>query len=182
MRVRGSDPQNSDSGGRETCQLYGFLLFCCRNWTNNTKINRKKGGVEAPPRPSSISAHGPDGVLQSCHPDGYSTASSISCMYTFNPEPRLNFFPFPAPQYSSFKYLSLWLLNPQSLPSDEASSGSQKTYWRPSSIKVVTLTSSSFNSKLYSIIKRKKWNFRPPSERYELANTRPLWNKLAAFP
>ena len=79
MRVRGSDPQNSDSGGRETCQLYGFLLFCCRNWKNNTKINRKKGGVEAPPRPSSISAHGPDGVLQSCHPDGYSTASSISC-------------------------------------------------------------------------------------------------------
>ena len=79
MRVRGSDPENSDSGGRVTCQLYGFLLFCCRNWNNNTKINRKKGGVEASPRPSSISAHGPDGVLQSCHPDGYSTASSISC-------------------------------------------------------------------------------------------------------
>ena len=38
------------------------------------------------------------------------------------------FFPFPAPQCSSFKYLSLWLLNPQSLPSNEASLGSQKTY------------------------------------------------------
>ena len=133
MRVRGSDPENSDSGGRVTCQLYGFLLFCCRNWNNNTKIIRKKGGVEASPRPSSISAHGPDGVLQSCHPDGFSTASSISCIYTFNPEPRLNFFPFPAPQCSPFKYLSLWLLNPQSLPSDEASPGYQKTYWRPSS-------------------------------------------------
>ena len=139
-------------------------------------------GVEAPPRPSSKSAHGPDGVLESCHPDGYSTASSISCIYTFNPESRLHFFPFPAPQCSPFKYLSLWLLNPQSLPSNEASPGSQKTYWRPSSIKVVTLSSSSLNSKLHSIIKRKKWNFRALSERYELANTRLLWNKLAVFP
>ena len=43
------------------------------------------------------------------------------------------FFPFPAPQCSPFKYLSLWLLNPQSLPSDEASPGYQKTYWIPSS-------------------------------------------------
>ena len=78
----GSNPENSDSGGRETCQLYndGFLLFCCRNCKNYTKINGKKVGVEAPPRPSSKSAHGPDGVLQSCHPDDYSTASSISCI------------------------------------------------------------------------------------------------------
>ena len=88
----GSDPENSDSGGRETCQLYGFLLFCYRNWTNNTKINRKKGGVEAPPRPSSKSARGTDGALQSCHLGGYSTASTISCMYTLNLESRLNFF------------------------------------------------------------------------------------------
>ena len=29
------------------------------------------------------------------------------------------FFPFPAPQCSPFKYLSLWLLHPQSLPSNE---------------------------------------------------------------
>ena len=153
----GSDPENSDSGGRETCQLYGFLLFCCRNWTNNTKINRKKGGVEAPPRPSSKSALGPYGVLQSWHPDGYSTASSISRILSI---PNLDsIFPFPAPQYSPFKYLSLWLLNPQSLPSNEVSPGYQKTYWRLSSIKVVTLSSSSLNSKLHSIIKRKKWNF-----------------------
>ena len=59
------------------------------------KSTEKKVGVEAPPRPSSKSAHGPDGVLQSCHPDGYSTASSISCIYTFNPESRLNFFSVP---------------------------------------------------------------------------------------
>ena len=91
----GSDPENSDSGGRETCQLYGFLLFCYRNWTNNTKINRKKGRVEAPPRPSSKSARGTDGALQSCHPGGYSTASTISCMYTLNLESRLNFFSVP---------------------------------------------------------------------------------------
>ena len=144
MRVRGSDPQNSDSGGRETCQLYGFLLFCCRNWKNNTNINTKKGGVEASPRPSSISAHGPDGVLQSCHPDSYSTASSISCILSI---PNLDsiFLPFPGSGCSPFKYHSLWLLNPKSLPSNEASPGSQKTYWRPSSIKVVTLSSSSLN-------------------------------------
>ena len=40
----------------------------------------EKRGVETPPRPSSKSAHGPDGVLQSC-------LDSI-------------FFPFPAPQCS----------------------------------------------------------------------------------
>ena len=45
----GSDPENLDSGGQETCQLYGFLLFCCRNCKNNTKINRKKGGVGGAP-------------------------------------------------------------------------------------------------------------------------------------
>ena len=39
------------------------------------------------------------------------------------------FFPFPAPQCSPFKYLSLWLLNPQSLPSNEASPGYQTAYW-----------------------------------------------------
>ena len=58
------------------------------------KLTGKKvgGKVEGarPPRPSSKSAH------------GYSTASSISCMYTFNPESRLNFFPFPTPQCSPF--------------------------------------------------------------------------------
>ena len=94
----GSDPENSDSGGRETCQLYGFLLFCCRNYKNNTKINGKKEGVEAPPRPSSKSA---GGVLQSLHPGGYSTASSISCILLI---PNLDsiFFPFPAPRCSPF--------------------------------------------------------------------------------
>ena len=135
----GSDPENSDSGGRETCQLYVFLSFCCPNWKNNTKINRKKSGgkVEGarPPRPSSKSAHGPYGVLLSCYPDGYSTASSISYILSI---PNLDsiFFPFPTPQCFPFKYLSLWLLNPQSLPSNEASLGSQKTFWRPASIKV----------------------------------------------
>ena len=39
------------------------------------------------------------------------------------------FFPFPAPQCSPFKYLSLWLLNPQSLPSNEASPGYQTACW-----------------------------------------------------
>ena len=102
-------------------------------------------------------------------------------MHTFNPESRLNFFSVPAPGCSPFRYHSPWLLNPQSLPSNQASPGSQKTYWRPSSIKVVTLSSSSFNSKLHSIIKRKKWNFRCLSKRYELADTRLLWNKLAAY-
>ena len=91
------------------------------------------------------------------------------------------FCPLPASGCSPFKYHLLWLLNPQSLPSNEASPGSQKTYWRLSSIKVVTLSSSSLNSKLHSIIKRKKWNFRGLSKRYELANTRLLWNKLAAY-
>ena len=107
-----------------------ILLFCCRNCKNNTKINRKKGGEGgggATPRPSSKSAHGPDGVLQSCHPYGYSTASCISCILSI---PNLDsiFSPFPAPRCSPFKCLSLWLLNPQSLPSNEASPGSQKTY------------------------------------------------------
>ena len=53
--------------------------------------------------------------------------SSISYILSI---PNLDsiFFPFPTPQCSPFKYLSLWLLNPQSLPSNEASPGSQKTY------------------------------------------------------
>ena len=44
------------------------------------KLTEKKGedGGAWPPQPSSKSADGPDGVLQSYHPDDYSTASSIS--------------------------------------------------------------------------------------------------------
>lgn len=64
------------------------------------------GGDGGAPRPSSKSAHGPQGVLQSCHPDGYSTASSISCILSIPnldsiffrsllpSVPRLNIFPF----------------------------------------------------------------------------------------
>ena len=85
------------------------------------KSTEKKEVVEAPPRTSSKSAHGPDGVLQSCYPDGYSTASSLASILSI---PNLDsiFFPFPAPRCSPF-------LNPQSLPSNKASPGSQKTYW-----------------------------------------------------
>ena len=134
----GSDPENSDSGGRETCQLYGFLLFCCRNCKNNTKINGKKKGVEAPPRPSSKSAHCPNGVLQGStilsSPWLFMTAVQ-HLMHAFNPESRLNFFSVPCSPdgVPLFNYHSLWLLNPQSLPWNEASPGSQKTYWIPSS-------------------------------------------------
>ena len=159
------------------------FYFCCRNCKNNTKINRKKGRGwrERGPlgHPLNPPRLGPDTVLQSCHTNGYSTASSISCILSI---PNLDsIFSVACSPVSPFKYLFLWLLNPQSLPSNEASPGSPKTYWRPSSIKVVTLSSPLHNSKLHSIIKRKKWNFRGLSERYELANTRLLWNKFSCF-
>ena len=171
--------------GKLASYMYSFHFAALIEKITQKLTGKKVGEIKVegarPPRPSSKSAHGPYAVLQSCYPDGYSTASSISYILSI---PNLDsiFFPFPTPQCSPFKYLSLWLLNPQSLPSNEASLGSQKTFWRPASIKVVTLSSSSLNSKLHSIIKRKKWNFRGLAERYELAKTRLLWNKLAAFP
>ena len=50
-------------------------------------------------------------------------------MHAFNAESRLNFF-FGSllPGVPLFNYHSLRLLNPQSLPSNEASPGFQKTY------------------------------------------------------
>ena len=70
------------------------------------KEKRGEGGGAWPPRPSSKSADGPDGVLQSYHPDGYSTASSISRILSIPnldsiffrsllpSVPRLNIIPF----------------------------------------------------------------------------------------
>ena len=49
----GVDPENSERGGRDTCQLYKFFLFFWEFYKNNKK---KKKGWSRPPRPTPKSA------------------------------------------------------------------------------------------------------------------------------
>ena len=68
--------------GKLASYMYSFHFAALIEKITQKLTGKKVGEIKVegarPPRPSSKSAHGPDGVLQSCHPDGYSTAVSYT--------------------------------------------------------------------------------------------------------